>query len=206
MTKVKYQRLLVPIHIIYTLDKKYLAVFNDGKLYIKNNLFDDTLWVGPLNNSLIGSQEDGIGMRMIMFFPFNSNNERQNKLLGVGQDGFLYCKENEDLQSQWIKSSGENNDGLVYVFCDFYQDKVNYYPILYGITSDGKIVYKNQNKQAPIDTISGDDFMKLPFSEPDKPIINNAKMLKVYWDRNGFLLGIGQDFKIYNSDCFSDFN
>ena len=39
--------------------------------------------------------------------------------------------------------------------------------------------------------------MKLPFDEPSKPIINNAKMLKVYWDRNGFLLGIGQDFQIY---------
>lgn len=196
-TNVKYQRLLVPIHIIYTMDKKYLAVFNDGKLYIKNNLFDDALWIGPLNNSLIGSQEDGIGMRMIMFFPFNNNNERQIKLLGVGHDGFLYCKENEDMQSQWIKSSGEKNDGLIYVFCDFYQDKVNYYPVLYGITEEGKIVYKNQNNKEPIETISGDDFMKLPFDEPAKPIINNAKMLKVYWDKNGFLLGIGQDFQIY---------
>jgi hypothetical protein len=196
-TNVKYQRLLVPLHIIYTMDKKYLAVFNDGRLYIKNNLFDDALWIGPLNNSLVGTQEDGIGMRMIMFFPLNVNNERQIKLLGVGDDGFLYYKESEDIQSPWIKSTGEMNEGLIYIFCDFYQEKVNYYPLLYGITFEGKIVYKNQNNQDPIDTISADDFMKLPFTEPSKPIVNNAKMLKVYWDKNGFLLGIGQDFKIY---------
>ncbi len=197
ITQIKYQRILVPIHVIYTMDKKYLAVFNDGRLYIKNNLYDDTLWIGPLENSLYGSQEDGIGMRMIMFFPVNKNNVRLIKLLGIGYDGFLYYKDSEDIQSLWIKSTGELNNNLVYLFCDYYQDKTKYYPLLYGISYDGKIVYKNQNNKDPIETISESDFMNLPFTEPSKPIINNAKMLKVYWDRNGFLLGIGQDFRIY---------
>jgi hypothetical protein len=89
LTKQFYNRLLVPIHITTTLDNKCLAVFNDGKLYKKNNLYEDELWIGPLPNSLYGSQEFGIGMRMVMFFPINNNQQREVILLGVGADNCL---------------------------------------------------------------------------------------------------------------------
>jgi hypothetical protein len=198
-TKKLYNRLLVPIHIITTLDNKCLAVFNDGKIYKKNNLYDDALWIGPLTNSLYGSQEFGIGMRMIMFFPFNNNQEREVRLLAVGADNCFYYKEKDDINSEWIQApieNNNNNDKLVYLFCDFYE-KNTQYPLLYGITTTGSFVFKNINGEAPMNTIEEEDFVKLPFSEPSPVISNNIKLLKVYWDRNGFMLGIGQDFKIY---------
>jgi hypothetical protein len=194
-----YQRLLVPIHITTLLDGRILAVFNDGKIYMKPNLFSEQLWVGPLVNSLYGSQTDGIGMRMIMNFPINNNQERQIILLGVGQDSTLYYKQNEDIQSQWIKSpiANTNNNDLVYLFCDYYQSTEDYYPILYGITSTGDIVYKNNNNKAPISTIEYVDFFKLPFSSPIPAINDNIKVIKVFWDKNGFMIGIGQDLRLY---------
>jgi hypothetical protein len=193
-TRKQYNRLLVPIHLITTMDNKYLAVFNDGKLYSKNNLIDDTLWIGPLKNSLFGSQEIGIGMRMVMFFPLIVNQERQIRLFGIGADNLLYYKETESLASKWLQSPGQEQ--LVYLFCDYYETNIKY-PLLYAINSLGEIVYKNANGQPPEDTIEEKDFIALPFSSPNPPIINNIKILKVFWDRNGFMIGISTDFKIY---------
>jgi hypothetical protein len=194
-----YERLLVPIHITTLLDGRILAVFNDGKLYMKPNLFSEQLWVGPLVNSLYGSQTDGVGMRMIMNFPLNHNQERQIKLLGVGQDSTLYYKETEDIQSPWIRSPlrNTNNNDLVYIFCDYYQSAEDYYPLLYGITTSGDIVYKNNNNKPPISTIEDVDFFKLPFTQPIPAISDNIKVIKVFWDKNGFMIGIGQDLRLY---------
>ena len=194
-----YQRLLVPIHLTTTLDGKILAVFNDGKLYLKKELFNDQLWMGPLDNSLYGSQVDGIGMRMIMSFPLNHNQERQIRLLGVGQDNTLYYKETEDIQSKWIKTptEGTYNNDLVYLFCDFYQSTENYYPLLYGINTNGGIVYKNLEGKNPIPSIEDVDFMKIPFRFTTPPINDNIKVLKIFWDKNGFMIGIGQDLRLY---------
>jgi hypothetical protein len=193
-------KLLVPIHVTPLIDGLILGVFNDGKLYYKKNIFDDQLWMGPLNNSLYGSQFDGIGMRMVILFPLNNNFERQIKLIGVGQDSCLYYKETEDLQSKWIKSQtdGNGNDNLVYLFCDYYQNMEEYYPLLYGITADGLIVYKNFNGTDPDSKVEGIDLInKATFTEPNPKISDNIKVLKVFWDRNGFLIGIGQDFRLY---------
>ncbi len=38
VTKKVYTRILVPTHLITTLDSKYLAVFNDGQLYMKSDI------------------------------------------------------------------------------------------------------------------------------------------------------------------------
>ena len=148
-TEKMFQKILVPIHLINLLDGRIMVVFNDGKLYIKKNLFSDQLWLGPLDNSFYGSQTDGVGMRMVMFFPMNHNQERQIRLLGIGQDNTLYYKETEDLQSPWLKAetNGTNNDNLVYLFCDYHQSAEDYYPVLYGTISeiDGIInLYKLQ--------------------------------------------------------------
>lgn len=199
-TTNSFRRLLVPIHMIKLLDGKYLAVFNDGRLYTKTNLYDDKLWVGPLNNSLVGSPEDGLGMRMVMLFPLNKNGSRNIKLLGVGQDNCLYYKETEDLNSMWIKAdiNGTNNDKLVYLFCDYHQEgNDNYYPLLYGITVDGDFVCKLSDGGKPDESIEEDVLIKLPFIEPNPVIANNIKVLKVFWDKNGFMIGIGTDFRVY---------
>jgi hypothetical protein len=187
-------RMLVPIHLITTMDNKYLAVFNDGNLYTKNNLIDDTLWVGPLNNSLYGDSQNGIGMRMVMLFPLNKNQERQVRLLGIGTDNMLYYKEDEKITSKWKKSP--NTDNLIYLFCD-YQEKDVRYPLLYGININGNIVCKIEDNMQPNESIDENDFLKIKFTSPSPTIYSNAKMLKVYWDRNGFMIGIGQDFRLY---------
>jgi len=195
-----YTRLLVPLHTTPLLDGKILSIFNDGKMYYKKSLFNDQLWMGPLNNSLYGSQEDGVGMRMVMLFPLNKNFERQIRLIGVGQDCCLYFKETEDLQSKWIKAEVKDtgNDDLVYLFCDYYQTNEDYYPLLYGITKNGLIVYKNFNGTNPTNTVEDVDLInKATFTETNPKINDNIKVLKIFWDRNGFMLGIGQDFRLY---------
>jgi hypothetical protein len=193
------QKLLVPLHIINLLDGRVMVVFNDGKLYIKKNLFSDQLWLGPLDNSMYGSQTDGIGMRMVMLFPMNHNNERQIRLLGVGQDNTLYYKETEDIQSPWLKAetNGTNNDNLVYLFCDYHQSDADYYPLLYGITTEGTIVCKTLDGKNPISSVEDVDFIKIPFNKLNPPVNDNIKVLKIFWDKNGFMLGIGQDFRLY---------
>ncbi len=199
-TVEKFRRLLIPIHIIKLFNGKYLAVFNDGRLYTKTNLYDDKLWIGPLDNSLVGSPEDGLGMRMVMLFPLNKNGSRNIKLLGVGQDNCLYYKEKEDLNSMWVKATDSNteNDKLVYLFCDYHQENSdNYYPLLYGITIEGKFVCKLSEGVNPSESIEEDEFMKLSFSDPNPSITNNIKVLKVFWDKNGFMIGISTDFKVY---------
>ena len=200
VTGKEFNRLLVPLHIIRLLDGRYLGVLNNGKLYLKSDLYKDKLWIGPLNNSLVGSQEDGIGFRMVLSFPFNVNHERQIRLLGVGQDSKLYYKESEDIQSKWIMAENETNSSnadLVYLFCDFHQDKEKYYPLLYGITTKGDFVYKNLKGENPPSTIELDKFMSLPFTSPVGMPEQNIQVLKVFWDRNGFMIGIGLDFKLY---------
>ncbi len=198
-TKKEYTRILVPTHLITTLDSKYLAVFNDGQLYMKSDIVDDTLWMGPLDNSLYypPNRKIGIGMRMVMFFPLIKNQEREVRLLGIGADNLVYYKENEKLTSQWKRAPTKNP--LVYLFCDFYEEN-NKYPLLYGINVYGNIVYKNDNGTAPSDIIEEDEFMALPFTPKSPVILNNIPLLKVYWDRNGFMIGIGTDFKLYQKN------
>ncbi len=200
-TKNVYNRILVPTHLITTLDGKYLAVFNDGQLYMKNDIADDTLWMGPLDNSLYtpSNSKIGIGMRMVMLFPLIKNQEKQVRLLGIGADNVIYYKENEKLTSQWKKPTITNATKLVYLFCDFYEQN-NKYPLLYGITTNGNIVYKNNNGAPPSDIIEEEEFMSLPFTPKTPSINSNIPLLKVYWDRNGFMIGIGTDFRLYQKN------
>lgn len=199
VTKKEYARILVPTHLITTLDSKYLAVFNDGQLYMKSDLVDDTLWMGPLDNSLYypSNSKIGVGMRMVMFFPLIKNQEKEVRLLGIGADNLVYYKENEKLTSQWKKAPTTNQ--LVYLFCDFYETN-DKYPLLYGITTSGSIVYKNDNGTPPSDVIEEYEFMSLPFTPKSPTILNNIPLLKVYWDRNGFMIGIGTDFLLYQKN------
>lgn len=198
-TEKMFQKILLPMHIINLLDGRIMVVFNDGKLYIKKNLFNDQLWLGPLDNSLYGSQTDGVGMRMVMLFPMNRNQERQIRLIGVGQDNTLYYKETEDFQSPWLKAetNGTNNDDLVYLFCDYHQSADDYYPVLYGITTEGSIVAKMIDGKNPFSSVEDVDFIKIPFGKLNPPVNDNIKVLKIFWDKNGFMLGIGQDFRLY---------
>jgi len=78
----------IPLHIIKELkDGKYLAVFNDGKIYRKDNLTDD-YWKGPIAKSL---PRNTIPLRMITL---DSSGE---KLLAVAYDNNLYIKKKRNM-------------------------------------------------------------------------------------------------------------
>jgi len=208
----KWNRQLIPVHIIQDFKGKYLAVFNDGQIYTKDNLIDKKLWIGPLNNSYaLNSEGLEIPLRMIMLYPFEKEKNGDEiqykviKLLGVGIDGNLYLKEGEDYQSKWNNVSGGNNQNLIYIFTDFLESKeqsnlkntetelfndvqesqnTDYYPRLWAIDGNGRFLRKINNSLESSFEV---------FSHTQEPV----PMIKVFWDKNGFMLGIGTDFKIY---------
>ena len=154
----------IPVHIIKELKKgKYLAVFNDGKIYRKDNI-SDTFWKGPIKRSLI---RGNIPPRMITL---DSSGE---KLIGVGYDNNLYIKKKKEYNSEWQKITDDGN--LIYVIYD--SDKR-----LIGIDRNGQIV-KQETKEL--------NSYFLPIESEE------TKMLKLYWDKNGYLLGLGTDFRLY---------
>jgi hypothetical protein len=100
-----------PIHMIKLLDGSILAVFNDGRLYKKDDILN-TMWLGPLANSL---PNDSIPLRMINLAP------DLNTLLGVGYDNKLYMKQpdnngNMNLTATWRLVP--NNTDIIYVIFD----------------------------------------------------------------------------------------
>ena len=86
------------VHIIPTMDHGFLAVFNDGKLYKKQEL-TYPFWSGPLENSM---PDGSIPLRMATL-------DVGGKLLGVGFDNILYSKMSDDPESTWqrIPNSGD---------------------------------------------------------------------------------------------------
>ena len=64
----------------------YLAIFNDGALYKKDNL-SKSHWEGPLMNSYYNDKD------LNKFIPFrNITLDENGRLLGVGYDGNIYIK------------------------------------------------------------------------------------------------------------------
>ena len=77
---VKY---LFPVHMLKMPDTSILAVFNDGRIYMKNDILDN-MWKGPIKNSI---PFDSVPLRMITI------SYRDNSLLGIGHDNNLYAKQ-----------------------------------------------------------------------------------------------------------------
>ena len=157
------------VHIIPTMDHGFLAVFNDGKLYKKQEL-TYPFWSGPLENSM---PDGSIPLRMATL-------DVGGKLLGVGFDNILYSKMSDDPESTWqrIPNSGD----IIYVM--FQQGTLPAQDTLIAITVDGFLVDKS---------------FELMGTTQFKPIANDDgfPVLKIWKDKNGFLLGLGADFKMY---------
>jgi len=154
----------IPLHIIKELkDGKYLAVFNDGKIYRKDNLTDD-YWKGPIAKSL---PRNTIPLRMITL---DSSGE---KLLAVAYDNNLYIKKKKEYDSEWQKITNDSN--LIYVIAD----------------TDGKLI--GIDKTGQILKQTGPELNST--FEPNES--EETKMLKLFWDKNGYLLGLGTDFRLY---------
>ena len=90
-----------PVNIIYYFknnENVYLAIFNDGALYKTKSLFMGN-WEGPLDNSYPKNNNTYTFLR-------NINLTKAGNLLGIGYDGRIYIKKNEDdkltnLEDKW---------------------------------------------------------------------------------------------------------
>jgi hypothetical protein len=158
-----------PLNIMKTIDNDYLAVFNNGKLYKNDDIERENLWRGPLEHSL---PKDDVGLVMVTY-------ERFGKLLGVGTDGLIYMKTNDDVGSPWNVTPLPNSGCVVYIT----YDKDNR---MLGIDTNGNIV-----KKKTIEITSEWETVSNPGEFP---------LIKIYWDMNGHMLGVGTDFKLYQKE------
>lgn len=166
-----------PVHMIKLIDGSILAVFNDGRLYRKDTIYN-TMWQGPLDNSL---PKDTIPLRMITLTP------DLNTLLGVGYDNQLYLKSPSsktgtvDITGVW--KPVPNNTNLIYILFD--ADTGN----MISIDTQGKLW---------INTTSNYTSRKTELiTKLDRPI------LRLYYDNNGYMLAIDNNFNMYQ---FSELN
>ena len=170
---VKYN---FPIHMIKLIDGSILAVFNDGRLYKKDDILN-TMWQGPLSNSL---PNDSIPLRMITLSP------DLNTLLGVGYDNKLYMKQpdnngNINLITSWRLVP--NNTDIIYVLFD------NDTGYMISIDINGKLFIKTSK-----DLTSNNAEL---INRLDRPV------LRLYYDMNGYMLAIDGNFDMYQ---FSELN
>ena len=124
-----FVRYIFPIHMLPMPDSSILAVFNDGRLYSKNNLLNNQ-WQGPLKNSI---PFDSVPLRMITI------NYKDNSLLGIGYDNRLYAKQADstgNINVQGIWTLVPNNDDIIYCFTDIDTKK------LVSIDVTGKLLIK----------------------------------------------------------------
>jgi len=170
---VKYN---FPIHMIKLIDGSILAVFNDGRLYKKDDMLN-TMWQGPLSNSL---PNDSIPLRIITLSP------DLNTLLGIGYDNKLYMKQpdnngNLNLITSWRLVP--NNTDIIYVLFD---NETGY---MISIDINGKLFIKTSK-----DLTSNNVEL---INRLDRPI------LRLYYDMNGYMLAIDGNFDMYQ---FSELN
>lgn len=175
-----------PKHIIKLSGKsggKYLGVFNDGNIYEKSRI-RDKFWKGSLSNSMPNNKY----LRMITL-------DSKENLLGITHDGELYIKyvnENNKrnrYDKQWNKLPGLTIP-LIYI--------INEMKI---IDNSGNIINKSEN-----DILIGLDYSGLIIKmeyDPELGILSNDRLanditpvLKLYYDKNGYLLGLNKDLHI----------
>lgn len=161
-----------PVHMIKLLNGSILAVFNDGRLYSKDDIHN-SMWLGPLDNSL---PNDTVPLRMITL----ANDLKT--LLGVGYDNKLYKKVPDDKGNLSLTATWQlipNNTGIIYVF---YDNETNN---LVAIDTNGRLKIKDSGDLA---SNSRELLTRL-----DRPI------LRAYYDMNGYLLVIDTRFQMYQA-------
>lgn len=176
---------IFPVHILEVDPKLILAVFNNGYIYKKNKL-DDKYWSGPLENSL---PNNTIPLRMISM-------DSNLKLLGVGYDNNLYrkVKDSKDLnvESQW--ELVPMADDLIYVLYETKLKEEGYNPDESKIKDDLLI---GINKIGLLTKIKYNDLGSRTF----EPLVNDDfKVLKIYFEKNGYMIAIGTDFNLYRKN------
>ena len=95
---VKYK---FPVSLAKLPNGKAAAVFNDGRIYIKDRLIDK-LWQGPVKNSF---PDRTVPLRAITLNP------EADRLVGIGYDNRVYIKQNDPntniaLETEWSQIEG----------------------------------------------------------------------------------------------------
>ena len=177
-----FARSLHPVHIIKIQSGEYLAVFNDGLIYNKDSI-SNKFWSGPLALSM---PEDSQPLRMITL-------TADGTLLGVAYNNKLYKKTPltrsnlrgyKRFETRWQLVPKSNNIIYVMYISDISSTATNTTAdILVGINTSGMLVKKNASNMATEDftTLTNETF----------------PVFKIFFDKNGFMLGIGGDFKLY---------
>lgn len=162
-----------PVHIIKTITGKFIAVFNDGKLYLTDNIKDNT-WVGPIENSM---PNRGTPLRMITVNPTG------NHLIGIGYDNKAYIKRGEkvlDLKVDWTPMN--LNTDCIYLLYEFDKEAGKARKVI--IDTNGRL------------RIEGDT--EGEFGEAlETP---GHRLIKVFKDLNGYMLGIDTRFRLGTFD------
>lgn len=169
-----------PVNMIMDIDAKIIAVFNDGNIYMRNNL-NDVYWAGPLKNS---KPNDIIPLRSI-------NIDSNGYLYGVGYDNSLYRKKETDYMSKWYKVP--NCDNIIY-FCYSQYDGDD--------VQNGDDTEKDKVISINIAGIIGiKDFSKLE-SDAFKYLTNEpVPIIKFLFSKSNFLIGVGaNDLRLYQKN------
>lgn len=164
-----------PVHIIKLINGKYAAVFNDGKLYSTDSL-KENMWIGPYENSM---PDRYVPLRMITTTP------EGNQLIGVGYDNKVYIKQSNkmlDFTVEWQAMLDIPSDQPV-IYLMYYFDNTIGTTNIVIINDKGEIMMQNGK--------SGN------FSRVSK---TNKKLLKIFYDRNGYLLGLDNNFHLGTFD------
>ena len=174
-----YEINLFPVHILRVDINTFLAVFNNGYIYEKKNLTNDKFWKGPLVNSL---PNNNVPLRMITLDP-------NKRLLGVGYNNKVYRKkelyENSNYTSRWEQVP--NTDDTIYILYESGDKSTTS-----SITENDNLLALN--KKGLIKKVK---YNELGSSQFEVLANDLFPVSKIYFDKNGFLLGIGQDFSIY---------
>lgn len=173
----------------------YLAIFNDGALYKKDDL-SQSQWEGPLMNSYFNDTD------LNKFIPFrNITLDKNGRLLGVGYDGNIYIKisnnekkntletisntainykYDEPYKNNWRLWNSNNSIKLTYLV---YLDNIYINDTYLGIDFDGKLKvfnYFEENQALEINK----NYLKI--NE------NNDHLFKISYDIDGHLLVINR--------------
>jgi hypothetical protein len=163
-----------PVHIIKLINNDYAAVFNDGKIYITNN-FKDNIWNGPIENSM---PNISVPLRMINTIPFG------NMLVGVGYDNKCYIKRSEkilDYTVEW-QLMEDIPESIKVIYLMYYFDNIKRKAYKMIINTEGRIMIQNEDGS----------FRLIDGSYPP--------LLKVFYNKNGYLLGIDENFRLGSFD------
>jgi hypothetical protein len=170
---IKYK---FPVSLARLPNGKTAAVFNDGRIYLKDRLIDK-LWQGPIKNSF---PDRTIPLRVITLNP------EADRLVGVGYDNRVYIKKKDPNANVSIETEWEQIPGLADVIYLLYEQdqttgKYNYIII----NRIGRVVL------VPVDR---------PTTRPT-PVGNiQDRVLKLIYDPEGYMMALDINFNLRSFD------